>query len=66
MLFWTVYKRLSDIGVRGLVSGCVTAEKCVLNPNNYIASGGKIIHTCSIALVTYGFFSAVIDFTGVQ
>lgn len=62
-----VYKRVSDIAVRGCFSVCTTAEKCVLNPHNYIANGKKKkkISACSIALVTYGIFSAVIDFTGV-
>lgn len=36
-----VYKRVSDIAVRGCFSVCTTAEKCVLNPHNYIASGKK-------------------------
>ena len=35
-----VYKRLSDIGVRGHFSVCTMAEKCALHPNAYIASGG--------------------------
>lgn len=36
-----VYKRASDIAVRGCFSVCTTAEKCVLNPHNYIFSEWK-------------------------